>query len=1231
MRGAWTVCAGLVACFALGACGQAAGNGAATAADAVEDADATIAPVDAAKVPDAPDALAAEVAADGDAAVDADAAETSPPDAQDAADAALACPGGAHCPCATASECDNGICLTDENGSYCAALCVGNGGCTASEACIQTTLGPDTIALCAPRFTSLCSPCVSDSDCRKGVMAGAPNCHDFGDSGYFCTAACAANSPCPDGFACTAGACVPNGGVCTCSNWAVAQSVTTTCAVSNGAGSCQASLKCSAPGPMPACLAATPTSETCNGKDDNCNGLTDDAVTCDDSNDCTGDFCLGGGCIFVPASQCGDNKCVGKCGETPVTCPADCTPGVVDLCATAKCDDANPCTDDGCDPATGCTNLPNSATCSDGNVCTSGDGCLGGLCVASGIVACDDSNPCTSDACAPGSGCVYLPNSVSCSDGSACTIGEKCQGGGCSGASALVCNDGNGCTTDTCDPGVGCTSTNADGATCSDGDGCTAGDSCFNGACNSGGPLDCDDKNVCTNDSCSAGTCVHLANTATCTDANACAIDAHCSGGSCASANTVVCNDGNPCTTDICDPVVGCTAKNADGIGCSDGQFCTTGDTCQGGACIGGGPPNCDDKNACTDDGCQDGACVHLANASTCSDNNACTTGEHCAASLCGDATALVCDDGNPCTTDACDPKTGCTTSDANGSKCSDGDGCTTQDTCSGGICVGGPAPNCDDANVCTVDGCVNNKCAHISSYLTCNDGDACTTGEHCIGSLCAGASAVVCSDGNPCTSDTCESGSGCKFPFDNAGMCTDNNACTVNDACSSGACVGSAMDCSDGNLCTNDSCAGGSCNHLNNAATCNDADLCTLGDVCSGGICAGFANTCNDAIPCTIDACDAATGACSHTPGPASTCDDSQPCTDDSCVPSQGCVHTANSASCSDGNVCTTGEACKNSACQGGTAVVCNDGNACTNDSCDATIGCTTTNNSLPCNDGDPCTTGDVCQNGSCKPTTASDCAPGILTYDRITNTLAKDDLRKVCWHPSGDFALILGGGGIVLRYTVAGKTLTPETTLGKDVRDLDVMPDGSYFLVLGSDASYTRIWKGTVGVSEAVSWSADATMTSGETPVAIAVEPGGASFGVGTNSGSPNYVTHLRRWQNGKFTLTNAVATGYGLWDIMWTGAGTLPALYGNSDVLMTSQGINGGGSQTWIIDSNAISSNWGGGGNGGGAGWRPGGTFGIITGWSSNVVYVYDGAWKSGASPSSFSALKPPSRVP
>lgn len=170
------------------------------------------------------------------------------------------------------------------------------------------------------------------------------------------------------------------------------------------------------------------------------------------------------------------------------------------LCDTAvECSDANPCTDDVCVPAAGCSNPPNSNSCSDGNSCTTGDVCSGGACVPGAPVVCDDGNDCTNDDCNPSTGCFTIPNSDPCDDGDACTTGDVCSGGSCSGA-LIDCDDGNDCTDDVCVAGACTNPNNSD--PCEDGNECTTSDACSGGTCVGGPPKDCSDGDVCTNDSC---------------------------------------------------------------------------------------------------------------------------------------------------------------------------------------------------------------------------------------------------------------------------------------------------------------------------------------------------------------------------------------------------------------------------------------------------------------------------------------------------------------------------------------------------------------------------------------------------------------------------------------------------------------------------------------------------------------------------------------------------------
>jgi len=185
-------------------------------------------------------------------------------------------------------------------------------------------------------------------------------------------------------------------------------------------------------------------SEVCNGIDDDCDDVIDngDGILCGDGNACTNDVCNGAtGCSHVNNA--------------------------------AACNDSNVCTDDSCNPASGCFHTTNTAACIDGNACTKSDHCVAGACVGGPPLDCNDSNVCTNDSCNPASGCVHTNNTAACIDGSACTTNDACNGGACVGGTPLDCNDSNACTADSCIPASGCVNTD-NSAACGDGNVCTA-------------------------------------------------------------------------------------------------------------------------------------------------------------------------------------------------------------------------------------------------------------------------------------------------------------------------------------------------------------------------------------------------------------------------------------------------------------------------------------------------------------------------------------------------------------------------------------------------------------------------------------------------------------------------------------------------------------------------------------------------------------------------------------
>jgi hypothetical protein len=153
------------------------------------------------------------------------------------------------------------------------------------------------------------------------------------------------------------------------------------------------------------------------------------------------------------------------------------------------CNDGLFCTDDSCDPATGCVTTPHPCA-DDSNACNGAESCdeTADACVSGPPVVCNsDGNACNGpEACDPATGqCLSGPPITCNDDGNACNGPETCDptDGSCDSGPALVCDDGLFCTDDSCDPASGCVTV----------------------------PHDCNDGDVCTDDSCNeeANACDH--------------------------------------------------------------------------------------------------------------------------------------------------------------------------------------------------------------------------------------------------------------------------------------------------------------------------------------------------------------------------------------------------------------------------------------------------------------------------------------------------------------------------------------------------------------------------------------------------------------------------------------------------------------------------------------------------------------------------------------------------
>jgi len=238
-----------------------------------------------------------------------------------------------------------------------------------------------------------------------------------------------------------------------------------------------------------------------------------------DMGSCTGNVCDGKGvCLAGPVPDGVPCGAVTACGAKL------CTDGACKDWPGPNCDDANPCTTDGCDPFSGCTHANNDLACDDGNACTEGDVCSGGACAGKNVCSCavksdclaemkdecgnqfacidkkcvmqpgtalDCSKipvlPCQVALCDPSTGSCTVdpaPNDAPCEDGNPCTGGDYCSGGLCSKGNQKLCTEA--CTNgqdDDLDGKTDCLDEECDGKACDDGDPGTSTEKCVTGTC----------------------------------------------------------------------------------------------------------------------------------------------------------------------------------------------------------------------------------------------------------------------------------------------------------------------------------------------------------------------------------------------------------------------------------------------------------------------------------------------------------------------------------------------------------------------------------------------------------------------------------------------------------------------------------------------------------------------------------------------------------------------------
>ena len=228
--------------------------------------------------------------------------------------------------CQSNRDCESGFCVAGRGGFVCSSLCEGTCPRLDGEAmtCRRVTnFGADDVRVCMPLRADVCSPCLDDLNCAEGACVTLPS------GAQVCGADCTTSEDCPSDTFCfssipgaddlAVSQCLPDNLTCDC--LPENEGEERPCARGNETGtrSCTGVEVCDPLRGWVGCDAVAPQPETCNGEDDDCNGVADDGITVGEPCDVTADgfesTCAG---LTLCDAEAGGLVCVGQVPTTEV-------------------------------------------------------------------------------------------------------------------------------------------------------------------------------------------------------------------------------------------------------------------------------------------------------------------------------------------------------------------------------------------------------------------------------------------------------------------------------------------------------------------------------------------------------------------------------------------------------------------------------------------------------------------------------------------------------------------------------------------------------------------------------------------------------------------------------------------------------------------------------------------------------------------------------------------------